>query len=427
MKTKLPIMWYEGMPLEPAVFQQNFLYTEHARQTILSQTTPNGWGIIDCTIDDTYLADGILKLKNLECILPDLTLIEFPDDIDADLSIDLKERTEDLKKGDLFLFLILPDNNLSYMSTTAKPRFQAKTIDNVQDFNLPDCQVSVTYLKHNYSLFLDKTPPIGYISIPLLKIRYNGIRFQFVDYIPPILKISCNKFLAEKLENLIKSSRDKLKFLMTKDAENRNNFLIANLANISFLLEQASKCDEHPYELFKKLIQSLHNAIVLFPGENMPNIAPYNQIDCGISILPLMKYISTALEEIKETYERILFARQDGMFAIMLPENIGQKITVGITKPVDLDPESIVRWINNAIITSEDRLTEMQDRRIIGAQREIIKIAANLDLESREDMILVEITLDSTYFSSGKLLCIMNFDIPHMPENAVLFAPNLQK
>lgn len=427
MKYQFPIMWYEGMPLEPAIFQQSFLYTEEKINYLMKNMHPYNWGILQIAFNETTMTDGIVKIKELECILPDFTHLSFPNDLDAELSINLKERMDDFKKGELTLYLSLPNNHLAYVSSIAKPRYEQKVIESIQDLNDNESTTKISFLKPTYSLKLDTTPPSGYISIPLAKIVYTGLHFQFTQFGAPCLKISTNTQLTHKLEQLIKTSKDKLKYLINKNEDGRNSLIISNIARIAFPLEQILNNDEHPYSLFSVLINGLAGAMILFSQENMPSVPEYKHTDYMRAISPLISYIESALAQIEEAYLINSFARQDGMFAIMLPNNKTDKIIISVLKQADISIEKTLNWIENAIIATEDKLINMQDQRIIGAKRERIKYAKQLDLKSKEDMLLVEITLSNTYISNQKMLCIMNFDIESMPETINLISLNTAK
>lgn len=409
------------MPLDPAVFQQSFLYHEDTTSYLMQNMHENHWGIVKLEWDDVYLSDGILKLKTLEAIMPNFSRVNFPADQDDSLQINLKERSDEFKNTDLFIYLTLPDNDLSYNSSTAKPKYKAKAISGIKDLNDADLEYTVSFLKPEYNLYLGLTPPIGYIAMPLAKMRFTGIAFQFVEYTPPTVKISNSKTLINQVEELIKSGRDKLKYLLAKDDKNiENQWLMYQIGQIVFPLEHLLKQDASPYALFQHLVRTLSSDMTL--SGSIPSVPEYNHSDSLAGLAPLIEYVALSLNQVQESYKAEGFSQKDGMFGIMLPaDNTPESIVIGFNKKPEMQLDELIRWINNAIITSEDKLTTAQDQRIIGAKREVLKYSTDLDMKSTADMILVSVKLEPAFYTPGKMLCIMNFDTMAAPDSISLY------
>jgi|GEM_PF-3494092 len=424
-----PVMWYEGMPLEPTTFQQAYLNTSDTIGYLIGSMSKYNWGVTKLVIDEVYLAEGKFAIKELECSLPDYSTIAFnattADDSQA-LTIDLKTRSDDFKQKDLFVFLTIPDNHLAYNSSVAKPRYNSKEVDSVKDLNDQDLESKIYFLRPNYSLTLSEHPPIGNISIPLARVKFTGISYQLSQYAAPTQQIMNSPILVNQLEQMIRSARDKLKYLANKDDDGvGNKFFMMNIARIVFPIEHIVKANLSPYALFAHLIGSLSSAIVFVKDDaNMPTIPDYNHLDHVASIMPLVAYMNKALDFVKESYKSAQFTEKDGIYGFILPEEKVEKITIGVIKKAEHTMDEISKWINNAIITTEDKLTMMQDQRVIGAKRKNIKYSDKLDVKTTNDMLLVDVMIDTAYITPGKMLCIMNLDLDHAPEAIELFSEN---
>ncbi|MFT7117168.1 MAG: type VI secretion system protein ImpJ, partial [Rhodoferax sp.] len=71
------IQWHEGMLLSPQHFQQTSARLDSlvARQTLLA--APFAWGIRSLKMDNGLLSAGIVRVLQLDAIMPDGTLVSF--------------------------------------------------------------------------------------------------------------------------------------------------------------------------------------------------------------------------------------------------------------------------------------------------------------------------------------------------------------
>lgn len=428
MRYPFSIMWYEGMPLDPAVFQQSDLHKAEILDYLLKSIYPNSFGVTKLNIDETKLSEGIFAIEELECIMPDHSIIAIEKDSDKKLSIDLKERAQDFKLEAMYIFLTIPNNHLAYESSIAKPRYSLKEIEGVKDITNKDSESTIHFLEPLVSLTIGSQTPIGMLSLPVAKIHFTGINYEITNYIAPTLTINTSNKLTDKLTAILTSGRDKLKYLLNKNEDTAENKLkITNLGNLIFPIEKILKTKMHPEALFDHLINNLGSAIsLLHDNFNVPTIPKYNHLNILGSIFPLLELVNDCLESIKEPYQLAHFTQKDGIFGIKLPvaANNAEKITIGLHKNAKTSTDDLATWLTNAIITSEDKLTTMQDQRIQGANRTIIKHSERLDIKKTNEMLLAEISLDKSYITPGKLICILNLDLANAPEMINLFFEN---
>src|SRR6185503_10016287 len=66
-----PIQWHEGMLLAPQHFQQLSLRHELLVHYHAAQVSPFHWGVRYLEIDPVPLTDGILRVLDLEAVMPD--------------------------------------------------------------------------------------------------------------------------------------------------------------------------------------------------------------------------------------------------------------------------------------------------------------------------------------------------------------------
>lgn len=417
MTTKLPVMWYEGMPLTPQVLQQQQLFQNEVLLQITKSFNQHFYGVINLEWNDIYITDGVLQIKNLECILPDLSYYNLPiDDTDL-LSITLKELQI---KSDIYIYITLPDNELAYESNSAKARYIPKDIEGIKDLTNKDTEAQITFLKPDFRLVCDNNLPLGVVGFPICQISFNGISYAFTNYRPPVFKISKNDIISTRLAELAKSGRIKLNYLASKKSDNSTIRLwIANLGAIVFTLEKAISCDYSPFELYKDLASTLANSLAFFSELTLPILPEYKHLNQSESILPMLDFIESAFEKAKESYTKFAFQEQEGLFAI---DTAGESIiTIGITKKPEQSVDDMTKWLANATIASDDKLIQLQDQRILGAVREFIRYDDTLDVAATETMILAKIKLDKAFATPNRMICIMNLNSKENPEKIELF------
>ncbi len=414
----LPIMWYEGMPLSPIVFQQAFLYQEKNILNILGSLTNYAWGIINLKWNDLQIKDGFLSLQNIECIFPDFTYCYFPIQDGDVLSINLQDHKNAIKKEELFVFLIIPKNNLACESSFSKARYQVIKSDLIKDFNSLDSEAEISLLKPELKLIIGQEIPSGYSGVPLCKISFNGIEFLIQDYQPPFLHIKNFKEVYEKGWKIISMGKDKLLYLKNK-SEEKDIYLINCISRIVFSLEKDVLMNAHPFEFYKTIVNLIGDAYVIKNILNLPLIKPYDHANQKDSILPVLDFIHDAVNEIEEKYSQTVFAEKDEVFFV-LNEKFEGFIYVGLFYEENAHYDKINEWISSAVIATEDKLQDVQDQRIIGADRVLIDEVVELNLKSNFNLKLLQITVDHNYISMNKNLYIINSET-NKPFKIILF------
>ena len=421
-KNSCPVAWYEGMPLESSTFQHNQIYFDFVSQFLTSSITPNSWGIKNLEWETLYLSEGILSIKTIESILPNFSHFVFPIFEDDSLEIDLNKYKEDLSKEPLFVFLSVSQDYTSHSKGAFKAKYDIKTVENIKDWNDSENQTSISLLKTIGKLHIGKAPLERSLSIPLAKVKFSGLAFEFEEYIPPCLNLKTAQPIYLKVIELIEKGRDKIRYFMnqnTNDARNKS----LTLSQIILPLEGIIKLNLPLSTLYYELIKSISHALFFQKNRNIPMIPNYDHLNIESSILPLLNFIETALNNTKEAYKRISFSKNKNIFATLINSD-SESITIGITKKPNTSKDKIINWIKTAVIASEDKIIEAQDNRILGTGRKIIEAAPELELSSLEDMILLKVDMQSEYITKESMLCIVNLHKDEDPENIFFFQEN---
>jgi len=431
-----PIQWYEGMLIMPQHMQQNDLLYEHVRRYHLQHLAPYHWGVVHLLLDETMLNQGVLRIVSFEGIMPDGTIIFFPQGVEDSLEISIKNTTSDTQEEQL-IFLSIPAKETGLKHNIAESYVPIE--ETSSDLNMPDAQATLMRLKPRLMLHANEKIPAQRLSMPIAKIRVHNQKIVKTTYLPPSLMLenTCNLF--KICRELVGSVRDKLVYLKKKidnrgtvstslfDAQSIWQFDMMRRAFITGIgaLEAALNAPKiHPFSLYQALLTLAIQCAALRWGEVPPKFAPYSHENMAPVFDSLIAFIKETLDQVEESYRVYAFEKKDRTFSLQLNREWSQKVLIlGIKAPVTSTEEAMVSWMNDAIITSENNLETARDNRILGAQRIRLQTAAHLKLVPDRGTVLYQINLDENFVVAGETLYILNVSDTddNRPESIVFY------
>jgi type VI secretion system protein ImpJ len=102
------IDWHEGMLLAPQHFQQLALRQEALLHYHAAALAPFHWGVLRLDIDAAALTQGLLRVGEMEAVLPDGLMVSQEIDDPRPLEIDLKPHAAALEGGAATVYLAVP-------------------------------------------------------------------------------------------------------------------------------------------------------------------------------------------------------------------------------------------------------------------------------------------------------------------------------
>ena len=102
-----PVLWFEGMPLLPHHFQQEFLYHQAISHMQFQICGGFNYGILELEIDTLSLIRNIFKINKVFALLPDGILIKIDNHPHYNLEYILPDPVE-FEKNKLALYLTIP-------------------------------------------------------------------------------------------------------------------------------------------------------------------------------------------------------------------------------------------------------------------------------------------------------------------------------
>ena len=295
------IEWHEGMLLTPQHFQQFAARCELLTHFMFTQAQPFGWGVIELKMDEAALGGGILRILNVEAILPDGLLALGGSDRGVELEFDLQKAEDDTTR----IYLTVPREAALY-NRTDYSRYQAFV---ARDELTPDDvsgadPATIPRIRPRLRLAGGKSGLGGMTAVPLIEFRAEGTVLKRTDYIPPLLRVKAGSQVANRCARVRKALRENATNLASRlrpDAKNSDlaglhqlQWLVAGLPLFESLLESEQV---HPYALYLALISIAGNVAFLSNAHVPPIFRPYDHNDLFASFEEVVRFIQLALSE----------------------------------------------------------------------------------------------------------------------------------
>ncbi|MGI4851343.1 MAG: type VI secretion system baseplate subunit TssK [Janthinobacterium lividum] len=279
------IQWHEGMLLLPQHFQQMDRRIEHLISYHDQVTLPYAWGIVDFNYDVGAALSGKINILNLEAVMPDGSIVSSNLSQTNVLSLDLKPYIEDLQREVLTLYVVIaPYQSGKGNASADNQRFTSVESTSVVDENTGDRVVSIPTLSPNFMLKLSESEPLGYISLPLLKIQRVENVYQVSQYFAPQLKVTPDSPLGALCRTITQRIREKIIFLVDRLSSQTSEMVSNETENIIKALSAGLLPFEaiiaagvsHPFQVYLQLTQLVAQLIGISPGVTPPLLNTYS-------------------------------------------------------------------------------------------------------------------------------------------------------
>jgi type VI secretion system protein ImpJ len=401
MKSPDRIQWHEGMMLSPQHFQVESARVDSLIAWHTLATTPYSWGVKRLKFDLGLLASGLLRVLELEALLPDGTAVHLDanDPAAIELSMRLDDFTSTLAEGPLPIYLCLPVSR--QMTQPALPaRFISVASSPVQDEVSDAMPADIPRLVHNISLAAGDVPSAAYVSMRLGSVIEDDGVMKLGPELPELLDVAASPELLNTVRHLVVSLRSKAAFLARQAAGmsateqraerplimHRLSCLVPAMPGLEALLQSPSL---GPYPLYLALCNLLGPLSLLRPG-TLPTLPPpYDHGHPHRSFIPLLKEIEENLSEVSQDYREVGFAWTNGVYELaMQPEWIKNRLIIGVKGQSATEIED---WMESAVIGANHAFAEHREKRILGLKRTHILAAEELQLRSLPGVMLYEI------------------------------------
>ena len=440
------IQWHEGLLLTPQHFQQLSWRHEALVQYGTSLLAPFCWGIRRFKHQQISLTPGKFQVLQLEAVMPDgLVVVHGLPHLERDgtLEIDLSKRAEEIgERGVLIYVAVAARQNGNSNGQTS--RYRSFDGDPVADEISAAKARTIERLKPNLTLHAGELPPSDCVGFPLARVCYINSSFVLDDaFIPPLLRVPISEKggesfaaahrLSEMCSQLALRVRKRAMYLadearnpgaasrFSNEAAARSVMLGLAGALPAFEAVLQTGC-AHPYQLYVALCGLAGQIATLGIDIVPPAFEPYKHNDLYATFQPVVKFIDDAMDYgVPVAYKSFRFNYQEDERAYQLrfdSQWMKKKLAIGIKGERGMTDAEVVRWGENCLIGSQNRIEVLRSNRMRGAMRKYTERVG--DVVTPKGVALFSLVADESYIEPEKLLQLVNFEGPR-PYEIVLY------
>ncbi len=395
------IEWHEGMLLVPQHFQQLTARAEVLTQFMFAQSSVFPWGVIDLKIDQAALNGRILRVLNVEAIMPDGLLALGGSERGLKLEFDLQKIDADKVR----ICLAVPrESDLYNLSDNSRYQAFARKDELTPDGVSEADPATIPRIRPRLRLDTEQSNLAGLTVLPLIEFNAQGTVLDQTEYIPPLLTVKAGQPLASLCARVGRAVREMATNLAHKlgKSDNKNDpaavqqlqWLVSGLP----LFEALLKSESHPYFLYLALCSIAGS--VAFLSESKDGIPPdfpaYKHDDLLVSFREVVNFIQLALSEglkeswiskdfsdVSDTQKTVEEGGEPGERPSERTYEIGPVLEDAFGKdeadfsatyfglmlrlPPSLLPDSMTDWGESCLLAQEDAIADLELSRSKGA------------------------------------------------------------
>ncbi|MBY0410002.1 MAG: type VI secretion system baseplate subunit TssK [Burkholderiaceae bacterium] len=440
MSTSVPITerieWHEGMLLSPQHFQQLSARLDSLVSWQILAAAPFSWGVRSFKFDTGLLPTGLLRVLELEAIMPDGTAIQYSatNPEHGSLELSLAPYAETMANEPLNIYLTLPIASTARHRSAAF-RFRSVAGAPVED-EISDAEpADIPRLLPLIALSAGSVPPGTHVHLRLGNAFKDNEVVKMGELLPPLIEVARDNPLWAAVAALLGQLRGKAAFVAKQTAvpssriddrlahlelKDRLRSLLAGLPHTEAVLRTPHL---HPLPLYWALCSLLASLSLLRPG-GLPAIPmDYDHANPSAVFKPLLLALQDAVSDVSQEYREHKFDFRQGIFETQLqPQWVsGTRIVVGLRGQSDKD---LMAWMDSAIVGAQSAYPSLRERRILGATRTAIESADELGLRPGSGYLLFAIQIQPDLMVTGERLVIANANegkTSQRPQEIVLF------
>jgi len=327
------LLWGEGLFLRPQHFQRQDAYHEGRLADAVRSLHPYAWGVSRLRVDSDALGTQLLRVTELQAVLPDGDRLSAPggDELPPALSL------AGVRAGvsEVTVHLALPPlrshaQNASAAGDASSPVRYLQQAERASDWFTGADEAELMVLRRSPRLLLDHEPRDAMVSMPLLRLRRQGTgQFELdAGYVPPSLTLGAAPALMTLLRRLLDALQAKVDALYGYHREPSRHVIEFRSGDVAsfWLLHTASSAFAglshllhhpglHPERLYQRLLELAGGLMTFSRQHSLADLRPYDHAQPGEAFAALeavvrdlletvisTRYFALALEELKPSY-----------------------------------------------------------------------------------------------------------------------------
>jgi type VI secretion system protein ImpJ len=396
------------MLLMPQHFQQSDLRNEALLQYSSVVSNPFCWGVRWVKWDTRLLAAGVLRLLDLEAVMPDGLPIRYSRTNQPPLEIDLSTHIDQTRFGEVTVYVAVAGTATADQNGGHCSRTEAYDGPLVEDANTRQSGVRIPRLRVRVMLLAGDEPQSKYVSFQLVKLRFQDGAAHVTDFVPPMIAVSLDSPLGAMCSRLAGRIREKATTLsdrfLTLEDKLRLHSLSAGLPAFEAILGTGTS---HPWPLYLSLCGLAGQLAMLGTVMIPPAFPPYRHTDLRSTFAAVVDYASRMIAEgVPEIYAAHPFEFQDGGFQrVFEGEWAAKRLIFGLRAPAGISEREMIAWAQQSLIASESLIPSLKHKRLLGPDREFTE--RDGELVPARGVVLVHLQFDPQFIRPGELLRIV--------------------
>jgi type VI secretion system protein ImpJ len=404
------------MLLSPQHFQQESLRNQTMVAVHARLASPFHWGVSHLLIDRVALVSGIVRVQELEGVMPDGLIISHDQTSPISLELDISEMGDPFAQAPLTIHVAVPAARTG--TGGGSDRWLSVEGNPVAD-EYGGEEVAIPRLLPRLSLVVTsgsgEHPAARMISMPIARVSFANDTFAMVDFAPPALTVAANSTLGRAAADIARRVREKAKSMAERMAAGESGESAQEMSSLVAALPplEAQLAVEvcHPFAVYMSLCALTGSVAALTVGGLPPKLSRYDHNDPLPAYAEIRNYILKMIDRVHDIAVAIHFTFADGMFGLEMKEEwVGRRLVIGVRGPQAMASAEIVGWMDNALVGSRSQLERLAAMRVKGAERAVIESAPELGVASQRGLVLFAIEHDPEIIMAGEPLEIWNPD-----------------
>lgn len=415
------VLWQEGMALAPQHFQQMVLRQEQYGAWLAATLSPYAWGVVNLQVDQAVLPEGLVRVRELQALLPDGLPVQYRDGRDPPLEITVRNFQETASRSPVTIHLTVPGGRSITETGGELPRFDVIETSDVEDEAGGALPIALQRLRPRLGLDVTtaprQRPAAKFVSLPLMRLTHDGRVFQQASFAPPSMFVAERSLLWHEVQNVLRRAREKAHHFARQPSArglsaDRSRMELEGLsAGLPPLEALLSSGRAHPFVLYIELCRYLGLISALAHGE-VPQAAPrYDHDDPMAAFGEVLAAVERGVERTQRAYLPVRFTAEGAKFTLLLdPAWTKGPMLIGLRAESGRPEAALRAWMDRALIATRDRSQELWNLRIRGAARRVVDAEADIGLSPPPGTLLFSIEPDNAYVSDAETLEIWNAD-----------------
>ncbi len=334
------VLWREGMFLFPQHLQAFSREVQARVQAAGALGLVGSWGVLELEVDEEALEGDVFALRRATVLFRDGSLACFP----ANASVDQREFAEHFTEAELDVWLGVPaaQPGVPQVGADAARLHRYKVLrEEILDENEREARREMEFRHLQGRLFFGEEDRSGFDSVPVARlVRAGEPRTRSVlspTFVPPLLRAAGSAVLMGELARLAGKARAQSRDLAARmpDVQRLSSaergadilglFKLQAVNQCVALLEQAgAQGDQHPFDVWRTLAQSIGNLAVFGQERVVPELPEYDHgrlDECLRAAIETLDELLVA--EVAAPYDATRFEpdpQRHGLFRCELPD-----------------------------------------------------------------------------------------------------------